>query len=139
MNGKPPPTEPVKVAPSHLESRQSSDSVTVDDEHLGKAIRFTRMHFRENISVEDMARTTGVSRRTLERLFETHFHCSPRQELILIRVEHARHLLRQTKMPIARVAELSGFSEPRQLNVAFRRTLGIKPSDLRKFGSERHP
>ena len=72
-----------------------------------------------------------ASRRSLELSFRSHLGRSPHQELIRIRLDKAKTLLVGTTLPLAKIAELSGFGGPDNFSRAFRRETGISPRDHR--------
>jgi transcriptional regulator GlxA family with amidase domain len=56
---------------------------------------------------------------------------SPYQEILRLRVDHARELLLRTDWPIGRIAEEVGFEEIRSFNNVFLKAGGITPREFR--------
>lgn len=79
-----------------------------------------------------IAQRLGVSDRHLRRLFEHHLGVSPLQYLQTQRLLCAKQLLADTRMPIAEVAQASGFASLRRFNAAFLQRYGLNPSDMRR-------
>lgn len=71
-------------------------------------------------SLENMAELVHVSPRHLTRLFREHAQTAPTEYLRLLRVAQAQALLADSRLPMERVAELSGFGSARDL----RRVMG---------------
>jgi len=53
--------------------------------------------------------------------------------LVTLRVSHACRLLMGTDLRVKEVAFASGFSEARRLESAFRRHVGVSPSEYRRI------
>ena len=83
-------------------------------------------------SLATIARRLGVGGRHLHRLFETHLGASPAAIARTWRLNHARRLLRETDLPMSRVALASGFRTVRRFNDAVRRLYGRTPTVLRR-------
>lgn len=82
-------------------------------------------------SVERLAERLGVGPRHLARLFARHLDASPLQVALSLRVQRAKRLLDAGDLPIAAVAERSGFSSTRRMSTAFARLYGRPPSAFR--------
>lgn len=82
--------------------------------------------------VERLAEQLGVGARHLARLFAQHLDASPLQVALSVRVRRARHLLDTSDLPMAIVAERSGFSSARRMSTAFARLYGRPPSTFRR-------
>jgi len=72
-----------------------------------------------------------LSRRMLEIRFREVLGRSPAAEIRRVRLERARRLLIETRLPIPRIAVACGFVEPGSLARAFRKEFGVSPSKLR--------
>ncbi|MBB4368629.1 AraC family transcriptional regulator of adaptative response / DNA-3-methyladenine glycosylase II [Bradyrhizobium sp. cir1] len=83
-------------------------------------------------SVESLAERLGLGPRHLARLFAQHLDASPLQVAQSLRVQRAKRLLDAGDLPIASVAERSGFSSTRRMSTAFTRLYGRPPSAFRR-------
>lgn len=132
MDGAPPPTVPLRIPPGHVEIRESTDVFAVDDEKLRAALQFMREHFRDpNLSVEDIVKASGTSRRHLYLIFEHHWPRPIADTLAEFRVMEAQRLLATTQEKQYSVAVQSGFSSGSQMSRAFTKRLGITPGEFR--------
>lgn len=127
-----PPTQPIRVAPLGVTTRVSSDLLHVEDADVAEAERIIRERFRQPLSVGDLLREVPISRRSLERRFRLALGRTPLQEIVRVRVEHARRLLESTNLPVPEVARQSGFSSGEWMSVVFRKELGLSPSQCRR-------
>ncbi|MDD5199150.1 MAG: DNA-binding transcriptional regulator [Terrimicrobiaceae bacterium] len=118
--------------PGEVVVRQSSDSVAVNDENLGKAIRFVRENACKIAGVEDVARASGLSRRALEKKFAEKLGRSPLEEIHLGRFRRMKQLLLETDYTLPRIAELTGFQYQEYLIRFFRKRSGMTPGAFRR-------
>jgi AraC-like DNA-binding protein len=88
-------------------------------------------HLHEAGSLERLAAQLHRSSRTLRRHLQR-LNTSYQQLLDEVRFDKARHLLGQTDLPIARIAEQLGYSETASFRHAFQRWSGQSPSFYRR-------
>ncbi len=132
MAGAPATTEPIRLQPTALLPRQSTDSLAVDDPLVARALRFISEHGHERIKVSDVAAAAHVTRRTLERRFRAVLGRSVGEEITRLRVERAKRLLAESNMRMKRLAPEAGFRDAMQMCIVFKRVEGITPSDYRR-------
>lgn len=120
------------LPPSGITARHSTDALAITDPALAKAVRFVREHAVQPIQVSDISAHSGLSRRALERRFESTLGRSPATEIRRTRLERARMLLETTDLAIPAVAERSGFGSPEYLAQIFRSTFGLTPLKYRR-------
>ncbi len=120
------------VAPVRVVERQSTDVVSVADARVAQALRFIREHVGDGIDVGDVLRAVPMSRTLLERKFQAALGHSPHRQIVQARIARAKHLLVESEVSIAVVAELAGFSDASYLSVAFRRETGESPQAFRQ-------
>ena len=81
---------------------------------------------------EEFAALLGMSARHLRRLFEDELGQTPKQISDANRLNFARKLIVETKLPITEIALSSGFTSIRRFNEAFKNRFERSPSELRK-------
>jgi transcriptional regulator GlxA family with amidase domain len=86
------------------------------------------------LSLDRIARATGLSRRQIERLFKRDLHCVPKRYYLEMRLRRARELLLQTAMPIMDITAACGFQSPPHFSKCYRNQFGHPPSAERKIG-----
>ena len=125
-------TETVRVPPIKIVARGSTDKLAVNDSVVAAALDYIADRLGNAIYVDDIARETGVSRRSLEMRFRAVLNSSVYAEVQRQQLERAEVLLVENpKLTIAEVAYACGFQDARHLNVVCRRKLGRTPGSLR--------
>ena len=119
------------VEPVRVVERQSTDVVSVADLQVAAALRFIRQHACEGANVADVLRAVPMSRTLLERKFQALLGHSPHRQIVHTKIERVKHLLVESEISIAVVAELAGFDSASYLSVAFRRETGESPYAFR--------
>jgi transcriptional regulator GlxA family with amidase domain len=86
----------------------------------------------EPLALTDLAAHANMSVRTFTRRFTAETGSSPNQWLIQCRVDHARHLLETSDLPIDRIAAAVGFNSATLLRKHLQTTLGVSPTIYRR-------
>lgn len=79
-----------------------------------------------------IAARLGISDRHLRRIFEAHWGITPLRYMQTRRLLTAKQLLTDTRLPVADVAALSGFTSVRRFNAVFVQHYRLQPTELRK-------
>lgn len=132
IDGESIPESPVFIPPKGVITRQSTNLLAVPDPVVARAMRFIWDNFTKQISIDDVARVTGVSRRSLTGKFQQTLGYSVNYELRRKRLEKSCQLLRVADMTIADIAASSGFPSPTYFHIAFRNAFGMTPGNFRK-------
>jgi len=132
MQGRSASAKSMLIPPLSVVTRQSTDTLAMNDPKLIKAIAFIRENASKPIQVNDVTRHAGLSRRVLERRFLQILGRSPASEIRRVHLERARQLLLETKLPIPDIAEASGYGSPEYLAFAFKTQTGKTPLEYRK-------
>lgn len=97
---------------------------------LTQARDYLHAHPAGHIRLDELAHTSGLSKFHLCRQFAAEFGLSPNRYQRQLRLQMARHLLREG-MPIADVALECGFADQAHLGRQFRMSYGVTPGSLR--------
>ncbi|MGW2180345.1 GlxA family transcriptional regulator [Streptomyces sp. NPDC001732] len=84
------------------------------------------------LALAELARHAGMSVRTFSRRFRDEVGMTPGQWLTRQRVEHARHLLEVTDLPVDRIAEEAGLGTGASLRRHMSLTIGVAPLAYRQ-------
>jgi AraC-like DNA-binding protein len=90
-----------------------------------------RRHPEKPYTIDAMARQTALSPSQLITRFKAVTGFPPYTFLLNCRVRAAQARLRETVLPITRIAQELGFSSSQHLAMQFKREFGISPSELR--------
>ncbi len=121
-----------QVAPVELVVRGSTARFASADEVVARAMGLAIQTLAQNPGVADVARRTGVSRRTLELRFRAAFGHGPAEELRARRLELAKRLLVETDLTIAEIAARTGGGSVQAFTTRFRHACGSPPAEYRK-------
>ncbi len=102
------------------------------DPFVGRALNHIWSRSHRVVTVDELAGMMQISRRTLERRFREALGCSVLQAITDCRLQRAKYLLQQTKLPIDHVAMSAGFPSPAQMTNVFRAHEGRTPSQYRE-------
>jgi transcriptional regulator GlxA family with amidase domain len=94
-------------------------------------LRWMEDNAARDLSLEDIARHSGMSTRTLLRRFHEQTGTTPLQWLHRARVRQAQFLLETTAHPIDRIAGQVGFGSPTTFRDRFKRITGVSPQAYR--------
>lgn len=98
---------------------------------IEQARHYITTHFTEDISLVQIARHCLVSPFHFSRIFKTFTGHSPHQFLLTIRLQHAALLLRDSDLPVADIAFLSGFNSIEHFTACFREKHNCPPTVFR--------
>jgi AraC-like DNA-binding protein len=99
---------------------------------IKEPIEYVRENFHRDLKIEELAKLAFISVSALERRFKKYLSKTPKQFINEIRLENARRMLIETRLPIADVAYRCGFSEHSYFSRQFRLMFGTLPSQLRE-------
>lgn len=106
--------------------------IGVGHESLIRVAQLMEANIEKPLSLDQIARATGLSRRQIERLFRRHLDCVPKRYYLQLRLRRARELLLQTSMPIIDITTACGFQSPPHFSRCYRAQFGCPPSAERQ-------
>ena len=118
-----------KSAPDEI-GLSSADRTSFN--RIRDVITYVEEHFREPISLQDIAGHLGLGREYFCRFFKKNMGMSFLRYLNEVRVSHVYRDLEQTDAPIAEIAEKNGFHNQKLFNRTFREVYGCTPSAVRR-------
>lgn len=89
-------------------------------------------HLADELTLADLARLVGLSKRHLQRAFSENFGTTPHRYILQQRVDRAKHHLIRTKDSITDIALATGFGEVEHFSTTFKRFTGLTPSEFRR-------
>jgi two-component system response regulator YesN len=110
-----------------LALRQARGRLEMED-----VLGYIDAHFQDAISLETVAGQFLVSREHLSRAFKARTGENLSDYIVRKRMEKARSLIAEERLPIKHAAQLSGYEDIAYFYRVFKKHFGITPGDLRK-------
>lgn len=102
-----------------------------DDKVIDEVIHYLNEHYKERLSLADMAERWYMSQSSFSRYFKNKTRKGFTEYVRGIRVEHAKQELVQTNSPITEIAYGNGFANVPVFNKNFKDETGVTPSAFR--------
>jgi LacI family transcriptional regulator len=122
----------ITVRPTHIVTRQSTDTLAIEDREVAKAMRFIREHSRKSVQVCDVVNVVTISRRSLERRFRQYLGRSVHQEIKRVHIEQIALILVETNLSVSKIALALGYPDIDNIGRYFSREKGMTPLAYRK-------
>ncbi len=107
--------------PRGIAARLSTEMLSIEDQDVAAAIKYIREHATEGIRVSDVIARAEQSPSTLERRVKKLLGRTIKAEITRVRLARAKLLLSETEFSVAKVAERTGFAEPKYFCEVFRK------------------
>ncbi len=117
--------------PAETPQRGSGQTGSASDAAVRRLVRLMEQNLETPLVLSELARKTGVSRRTLARLSHRAFGLSPMRLYLALRLQAARNFLFYDEFSITEVAMACGFSQAAVFSRAFRSRFGQSPRAFR--------
>jgi transcriptional regulator GlxA family with amidase domain len=101
------------------------------DDRFGALHCWMAEHLTGDLTLPALAAQAGMSERTLSRRYAEATGISPARAVERIRLEAARRLLSDSRLPLKRIAERAGFGSEETMRRSFLRLLATTPQDYR--------
>jgi transcriptional regulator GlxA family with amidase domain len=106
------------------------------EDRFGPLHHWISNHVGGDLSLPTLARQAGMSERSFSRRYLEATGQTPARAVERLRVETARRLLSDTRLPVKRIAARCGFGSEETMRRSFVRTLAATPQDYRaRFSS----
>ncbi|MCS3532867.1 AraC family transcriptional regulator [Chryseobacterium sp. JUb7] len=104
---------------------------TTDDQRLNAIIDSFRNRLNENLSLDNIAQQSGMSVRSLTRLFQTKLHITFVQYLKMLRIIRAMELIKDTDLNMTEIAYEIGYSNISAFSNNFHQLTNMRPSEFK--------
>lgn len=132
IQGQPILSYEIRIQPTEVVIRESSDMMYCSDPLIREAIDYMRQHLCGSFNITAVAHHLGISKRTLEMKFMDAVNLSPYKYLTKMRVYHAQKLIKlNPKKTAETLASECGFGSTPPFYTAFQRITGVTPSNYR--------
>ena len=103
---------------------------SVEDE-FGALHEWINKHLPEDLSLSRLAKQAGMSERSFSRHYVEAAGVTPARAIERLRVEAARRVLSESRLPVKRIAQRCGFGSEETMRRSFLRVLSTTPNDYR--------
>ncbi len=111
-------------------------SLQAAEDIFGALHDWISLHLAEDLSLPALARRAGMSERSFSRHYVEATGLTPGRAVERLRVEAARRLLSESRLPVKRIAQRCGFGSEETMRRSFLRLLAATPQDYRaRFGA----
>lgn len=120
---------------------QTIPAVIRDPEHddsIKKILIYIHEHYPHPISVEELANSVSVSRRTCFRLFQEQLHTTPLDYIRSYRLQQACRMLSTGQESVTQIAFACGFGTSSYFGKIFHECYGCTPGEYRKMWHDRN-
>lgn len=120
----------------HLQNHEHLCS-KASDPRLQKALQYMNQRLSSNISLSDIAQHSGLSLRSMSRLFSDELALTPKQALTHIRISRSVEILETTNTSVTEVSLDVGYASLSNFIKNFQALTGSLPSEVSRIGRKR--
>ena len=102
------------------------------EKRINRALEVIYRSISTDISIDELAKECCLSSGHFSHLFKEIVGVSPHSYIIFLRMDKARDLLLNTRLPLREVGELVGCPDPNYFSRLFKKHTGMSPSEFRK-------
>lgn len=122
--------EVVKETTHYFQSEESSCGN--EKNAVERAKIYLENHIDQPLSAADVAAALFMNADYLSRLFKNECGITLKEYILKIKMESARNLLQTTALPVSVIASKLGYDNFSYFSQAYRRVMGVSPTDERK-------
>lgn len=111
---------------NHYAPKITNTTDCIDD-----VCNYIKLHYSENLSLEDLADVAHICKNHLIRKFKSKLNISPVTYLIQYRMEIAKSLLSKTDLPVKSIAVQCGYNDYSYFCLTFKKTFSVTPAQYR--------
>jgi transcriptional regulator GlxA family with amidase domain len=101
------------------------------DDRFGALHDWINRHLAGDLSLSVLANQAGMSERSFSRHYAEATGQTPARAIERLRMEAARRLLSETRLPVKRISQRCGFGSEETMRRSFLRLLAVTPQDYR--------
>jgi LacI family transcriptional regulator len=133
MHGEKMEGQEIIATATHVNRRQSTDILAINDDEVVSAIRFIKNNAKEKFSVNEVVNSTSVGRRRLETRFQKILNRSIQQEIRRVRVELIEQMLFSTDLSISEITSQFNFADVEHISRYFKKEKAMSLREYRKL------
>lgn len=109
------------------------NTTMISDHPLNPSVSYITKHYAQEINLNDLAHSCGLSVSHFIRSFYQYTGYTPHGFLLSFRIRQAKQLLLTTTKTVEEISELCGFNSASHFARAFRKQESMSPSEFRKM------
>jgi len=106
-------------------------SLQTADDKFGALHDWINLHLGDDLSLAILADQAAMSERSFSRHYAEATRQTPARAVERLRVEAARRLLSESRLPVKRIVQRCGFGSEETMRRSFLRLLSVTPQDYR--------
>lgn len=115
----------------NLSNGNQSNTSSSNSTFVNNSISYMKNNFKNKISLEDIANSVSISPFHFSRLFKKETGYSPYEYIIMVRLNHAKNLLKTSNMLIKEIAFECGFNSESNFVITFKKHTNMSPRQFR--------
>jgi AraC family transcriptional activator of pyochelin receptor len=121
------------LAADRMVEVRGATTISEDDiVRVAAAHQIIAEHWRERLTVDEVARRCGLGKDKLTRGFRELYRCTVAEAVSARRLESARQLLSESDLPISSIGYRCGYLSNASFTRAFARRFGMAPTEMRR-------
>lgn len=104
----------------------------ISNRHIQDAIQYINQNYARHIGLEEIANHVYLSKHYFHRLFTQTVNCTPHEYIHMVRLRHAKELLRNSSLSVREIATSVGFENDSYFIQLFKRSESTTPLAYRK-------
>ena len=121
----------IRIKPSRLVGRQSTQTYPMDPPWLSDALVFIRGNITRNLTAADVFAHVGRSHTLVSQAFKEKLGTTVQKEIQRSRLVEAKRLITSTDLPFTDIAQRAGFGSLQYFCTSFTAAFGKPPSQFR--------
>jgi len=97
------------------------------------AINYMEENYTKKVVLDELCKTTNISKYYFCRLFKKHMQCSPYEYLLNYKIAQAKHFLRTTTLSVEETAEKTGFNSASHFIKCFQQRENTTPLKYKSY------
>ncbi|WP_428739303.1 helix-turn-helix transcriptional regulator [Sulfurimonas sp.] len=111
---------------------QNDDFHMPQNQRINEAVKFINAHYEKALSLEEIAKSAGLSKSHFTKLFTQTMKITPTAYLQHIRLQNSKKMLLSAQLSVTQVSRQCGFNSPAYFTKIFKTTYGETPKAFMK-------
>jgi AraC-like DNA-binding protein len=121
-------------AAADIERVLQSPTAARHDRGIARAVAFMSEHVNAPLTLGQVARTAGFAPDYFGRLFRREQGMTFERHWQKLRIDRAKEMIDNTSLPVDAICRLSGFRSRTHFHTAFKKVVGVTPTQYRRRG-----